>query len=201
MIEVELSERLRTGDRVVAVVQPHRQRVVAPGLDVLAEVEHEGEVAAQVTADALAVEPDIGHVHRALEPQQHLAAGRCDPPGGGGGTSRPPATGASATSRPVTSASTARVRQGDRLPTGVVQVGPLGSRGVVARGIASRHRAGETRRPARSLQRAGHGGAPTAAAAPAAVIPCRNALRFMCSVRRQSNHHIRLAAGWGSRHT
>ncbi len=45
-VEVELRQRLGAGDRVVVVVQPHGQQVVPAGVHALADVEHEGEIAA-----------------------------------------------------------------------------------------------------------------------------------------------------------
>ena len=48
-------------------------RCSRPGLEAGAEIDDEREVPAEVAADALAVEPDFGDVHRTLEPEQHLA--------------------------------------------------------------------------------------------------------------------------------
>jgi hypothetical protein len=72
-VEIELGQRLGSGHWVVAVVEPDGQEVLADH-DLLRDVETEGEPAPQVATEDVSIEPHVGHVHRAVEAQEHLPA-------------------------------------------------------------------------------------------------------------------------------
>ncbi len=71
---VEVLERLGTGDLVVFVVDADRDLVRARRLQYVGHVKAERQVAAQMLAEVLAVDPDIGHVHGRLESQNGALA-------------------------------------------------------------------------------------------------------------------------------
>ena len=120
-VEVQLGERLGTGDGIVAVVQPDGQQMVPARTDPMADLEAEGEIATHVTAEALAVEPNLGDIHGTLEAERHRA------PFGLGAHSEPAAV--PADPLPVRRGhevlDPGRVRQRRGLPRSVVQLRPL----------------------------------------------------------------------------
>ncbi len=72
-VEVELRKRFRTGHGVVAVVEANGKHVLRAGHDLARDVEAERHPASHVSPQVLAVEPNVGHVHRRVELQEQLS--------------------------------------------------------------------------------------------------------------------------------